>query len=237
MSRRRSNRHGSRSKQSERRGPRSHFRVCRSAIRPSSAHNKRGVGLANGPAFDAPEDWHEPTDLKGVRCVVHEPGNGFVHAVTPAQVLNRIEQLPDRYRACVQVVQFSRMTKKRRLFPCYGMQWGSAVYLYPIEASLVEVYVRPPRPQQLVEARMFGGRWKQDGDRWLLEWTEASIRDYYLNNVLIHEIGHIHDDRNSGFAARERYADWFAIEFGYRASRGLNNRYDCGNSRTVRGPR
>ena len=37
---------------------------------------------------------------------------------------------------------------------------------------------------------MFGGRWEQDGSYWRLIWTEDTIRDYYLNNVLIHEIGH-----------------------------------------------
>jgi hypothetical protein len=112
------------------------------------------------------------------------------------------------------------MTRKRRLFPCYGMQWGPNIYLYPIEASLVETYLRPPRPQQLIEARMYGGVWEQAGKWWTLTWTPESIRDFYLNNVLIHEIGHIHDDRNSNSDARERYANWFAIEYGYRATRG-----------------
>jgi hypothetical protein len=53
----------------------------------------------------------------------------------------------------------------------------------------------------------------------MLRWTEDSIKDFFLNNVLIHEIGHIHDDRNANPADRERYANWFAIEYGYRASR------------------
>ena len=55
------------------------------------------------------------------------------------------------------------MTRKRALFPCYGMQWGTAVYLYPIEATLVEHYARPPRPEQLIEARMYGGQWQPPG--------------------------------------------------------------------------
>lgn len=111
------------------------------------------------------------------------------------------------------------MTHKRKLFPCYGMQWGANVYLYPIEASLVERYYRPPKPQQLIEAKMFGGVWSEEDGYYLLTWTEAAIKDFYLNNVLIHEIGHVMDDRNSRHEDRERFANWFAIEFGYRASR------------------
>ncbi len=111
------------------------------------------------------------------------------------------------------------MTRKRQLFPCYGMQWGTAVYLYPMEDSLVEHYRRPPTPQQQIEARMYGGQWSHDGSLWRLTWTEETIRDFYLNNVLIHEVGHVNDERNTNSQNRERYANWFAIEYGYRASR------------------
>ena len=71
-----------------------------------------------------------------------------------------------------------------------------------------------------MDARMYGGRWFQDGDVWRLEWTPNTIHDFYLNNILIHEIGHINDHRNTSFDDRERYANWFATEYGYRASRG-----------------
>ena len=57
------------------------------------------------------------------------------------------------------------------------------------------------------------------GARWQLVWTEEAIRDFYLNNVLIHELGHILDSRNTSHRDRERYAEWFALEMGYKASR------------------
>jgi hypothetical protein len=118
-----------------------------------------------------------------VKFRVEPAGDGYFHPVTSEEVAERISLLPKKYLRNLEVVQFSRMTRKRALFPCYGMQWGTAVYLYPIEASLTETYVAPPRPEQIIEARMFGGR-------------------------------------NSSFLDRERYANWFAVEYGYRASRG-----------------
>jgi hypothetical protein len=111
------------------------------------------------------------------------------------------------------------MTRKKRRSPCYGMQWGSTIYLYPIEESLVESFADPPKPAQRVEAAMYGAVWQLAGGRWQLVWTEDSIRDFYLNNVLIHELGHILDNRNSRPLDRERFAEWFAIEHGYKASR------------------
>lgn len=189
--------------------------------RPAMAHRQRGKesGRTEVP-FNAPETWHEPTgQSRKIRYFAEPPGEGYIHPVTEEEVRRRLAQLPRKFLRNLEVVQFSRMTKKRALFPCYGMQWGSAVYLYPIEATLQEVYVRPPTPQQQIDARMYGGVWSQDGNYWTLQWTEATIRDFYLNSVLIHEIGHIHDDRNTSFQDRERYADWFAIEYGYRVSR------------------
>ncbi|MEI7699540.1 MAG: hypothetical protein WCK86_07085 [Planctomycetia bacterium] len=193
---------------------------------PASAHQHRGNGLAIGRAFDAPEVWHEPSDEHqkspsgSLRVVIEVPGKNYIHPVTAEDVHERVLQLPEVYRQRLDVVQLSRMTRKRRLFPCYGLQWGTAVYLYPIEESLEELYVQTPRPAQRIETEMFGGRWVQDGNLWRLIWTTDTIRDFYLNNVLIHEIGHINDSRNTSFRKRERFADWFAVEYGYRASRG-----------------
>ena len=44
------------------------------------------------------------------------------------------------------------MTRKKQSFPCYGMQWGNAIYLYPLEESLVEHFYQPPRPALVNEA-------------------------------------------------------------------------------------
>lgn len=152
---------------------------------------------------------------------MYEPaGKQFFHPVTVAEVRERLAALPARLTENLEVVQFSAMTAKRHRFPCYGMQWGSAVYLYPIEESLVELSFRPPTPAQLVEARMYGGIWSHDRNGWRLTWTHDTIRDFYLNNVLIHEVGHLNDPRNTNQEDRERYANWFAIEHGYRVSRG-----------------
>lgn len=187
------------------------------SARPAAAYRQRGLGGSHGAEpFYAHEDWHEPIGREETKLVVQDPGRDYLHAVTIDEIRQRLDRVPSRFTDELEVVQLSRMTRKRRLFPCYGMQWGPNIYLYPIEESLVESYIRPPRPNQVVEARMYGGKWYQDGSLWRLEWSEKSIKDFYLNNVLIHELGHVNDHRNRNFDARERYADWFAIEYGYR---------------------
>src|SRR6478735_278179 len=102
-----------------------------------------------------------------------------------ARGVPRNEQLPfvppEDLLEPLDVVQLSRMTRKKLSFPCYGMQWGSTIYLYPVEDCLVERFKAPPKPAQLIEARMYGGRWEQEGSGWWkLVWTEKALKDFYL---------------------------------------------------------
>lgn len=171
--------------------------------------------------FSPPEDWHEPHGEGGdYEVIVQSPGDGYRHVVTTDDVRQRLAQLPAHFVRDLEVVQLSRMTRKKLSFPCYGMQWGSALYLYPLEENLVETFAKPPQPTFYNEAKMYGARWQQDGEDWTLHWSEDAIRDFYLNNILIHELGHLLDERNNSYVDRERYAEWFAIQYGYRATGG-----------------
>jgi hypothetical protein len=184
-----------------------------------------GVDPRRGSNPFPPETWHEPIDpserSKGdFRIVVDEPGDGYRHVLTPNDVRERLAVFPPALLQPLQVVHLSRVTRKKRRFPCYGMQWGNTIYLYPVEENRIETFRAPPRPAQQIEARMYGGRWNfARGEGWRLHWTEEAIRDYYLNNILIHELGHLIDDRNSSTIDRERFAEWFAIAHGYLPTR------------------
>ncbi len=204
--------------------PQQHYAAAMAKARrkgASSSKRVRGVARNQQLPFVPPEDWHEPAEgHSGYRVVVQPPGKGFRHILTPDDVRARLAQFPSSMLKPLEVVQLSRMTRKKQSFPCYGMQWGASLYLYPIEESLVEYYHCPPTPNQVNEARMYGGRWSQESRGvWKLEWTEEAVRDFYLNNILIHELGHLLDVRNTSYADRERYAEWFAVHYGYKPSR------------------
>lgn len=189
-------------------------------VRPAVAFRQRGSNSSASSYFSAPETWHEPLGRTTPELLAEPPGDCYAHAVTVDEIRDRLTQLPAEVVQQIEVIQLSRMTRKRALFPRYGMQWGPNIYLYPIESSLVERYLRPPTPQQRIEAKMFGGEWVATDGEWHLIWTPDTLRDFYLNNVLIHEIGHVIDQRNTNANRREQFANWFATEYGYRASRG-----------------
>lgn len=201
---------------------RSALKTSRSASAPTSKR-RRGIALvAEQEPFGPPEDWYELEEepSSGYRIVVQDPGPGHFHAVTPDEVRDRLAELPDWMLAPLRVVQLSRITRKKMTFPCYGMQWGCALYLYPIEDELCEYYYEPPKPSVVIESRQFGGKWcEEEPGVWRLDWTEETLRDFYLNNILMHELGHLLDDRNTSYVDRERYAEWFALEYGYKPTR------------------
>jgi hypothetical protein len=202
-------------------------RRARTAERWSPRARRPQAGVQNvREPFAPPEDWHEPTNRNnGYRIVVQPPGEGYCHVVTPAQVRERLSRVPQEFLNGLEVIQFSRMTRKKQSFPCYGMQWGATLYLYPLEESLEEWFTAPPRPEIVNESRMYGGQWdRPTPESWRLSWTQESIEDFYLNNILIHELGHLVDDRNTTYMDRERYAEWFAVQYGYLASGGRGSR-------------
>lgn len=189
--------------------------------RRSFAQGKRARGWERLHCpFLPPEDWHEPCvkPSRDYRIVVQEPGEGYRHVVTPEEIRERLAALPPHMLAPLRVIQLSRMTRKKRTLPCYGMQWGSALYLYPVEDTLIEYTDRAPLAAERREAEMYGGRWEEaTAGGWRLIWTPVTIRDFYLNNILMHELGHLLDDRNRSYIDRERFADWFAIQYGYKS--------------------
>ncbi len=183
------------------------------------ARRARSVQREEQASYAPPEDWHEPQIAgRGYKIVVQSPGDGFMHVVTPQEIRERLALLPPAMVEPLEVVQLSRMTRKKQRFPLYGMQWGTTLYLYPIEGELVEYFDNKPSPAHHIEARMYGGRWEQHSQAWELHWTRDAIRNYYLNNILIHELGHLLDQRNTSYIDRERYAEWFALQYGYKPS-------------------
>lgn len=173
-----------------------------------------------------PEDWHEPSEepAAGYRFIVQPPGKGYRHVLTPAEIFNRLSQLPQWMTRPLEIVQLSRMTRKKVSFPCYGMQWGSTLYLYPLEYDSREGFVEwlsvPPTPAQQIEVKMYGGRWVEAAPHgWKLAWSEKALRRFFLDNILIHELGHLLDNRNESYVDRERFAEWFAVHYGHKRSR------------------
>lgn len=101
--------------------------------------------------------------------------------------------------------------------------WGSYVrpgtvhlFAYPRRAMRLR-YRKPPSKERMIEWEFAQPSVSRDGGHWIVEFTAAGLREFYLYDVLPHEIGH-HVDRfrehKKSYRESEYYAEWFADRFG-----------------------
>ena len=101
----------------------------------------------------------------------------------------------------------------------FGEFWQKCVFLHPYpRCRMRRTYRRKPNPKVLQEDRRVGATITPSGTGVEISFDESSLKQFYLRDVLMHEIGH----HNDGLAAgkprkkREAYAEWFASEYGFR---------------------
>lgn len=90
-----------------------------------------------------------------------------------------------------------------------------------------QVWRTLPKPSLLHEYQRAGASITPDGQRWRVQFDAASLRQFYLRDVLMHELGHHVDRGNFAFKTdrkAERLAEWFATENGYKIRIGSDER-------------
>src|SRR3954453_1359648 len=84
--------------------------------RPKQARRSSTGQRNSQQPFAPPEDWYEPTDAETYRIIVQKPGPGYRHVVTPPKIRQRLSRVPKQFLEQLEVVQLSRMTRKKQSF-------------------------------------------------------------------------------------------------------------------------
>jgi hypothetical protein len=151
---------------------------------------------------------------EGIYFHVEPAGTNYLHVLTPAEILVRLHALPDNLLSRLTCVVLPRMTRKRKLFNIYGMQWDKTIYLYPMPASLRVGDEHSLPASYVAEARQFGATVEETPTGPVIQWSLDTIKQFYLENILLHELGHTLDTRNSSTRDREAFAEAFARKYG-----------------------
>lgn len=102
----------------------------------------------------------------------------------------------------------------------YGTYTSGVIFLHPFpKRFLDQIRKGLPKPSSLHEYERAGAKINRDGKYWRMQFDEISVKQFYLREVLLHELGHHMDSKNRQFKTgrkAEGFADWFASECAYK---------------------
>ena len=138
---------------------------------------------------------------------------GFMRPCTPRDVADVLSTIPDEFLADLTGVFLLGGTNRQRSLTTvtYGMYSRGRIFLCAYsKRMLTHAWSKMPKPSVAKEYTKFGANFAADGKGGAsLTFDESSLRQFYLFDVLLHEVGH-HVDREGNADDAERYAHWFA---------------------------
>lgn len=152
--------------------------------------------------------------------IVDNPSRDFYFPVTMDEVKETLKRLPDEHTAHLTHIWFQKIKKAdytagetfQASFIC-----GSGVYLivlhpFPLDNKMRLGKLKPTK-RILNFYKDYTTVLKEDRDGWYLLWTRQKIKQYYLESLLLHEIGHSIDSfykrywSKAAGKKREKWAD------------------------------
>jgi hypothetical protein len=164
---------------------------------------------------------HNSPDLTIIVQPVH---SDFVLPIDKASIREALSAVPKKFLQGLKgVVTLSGSKKQEKasnsLF-AYGVYTSNVIFLHPFPKKFLDRIRRGlPKPSALQEFERAGAKITRDGKYWRMQFDEIALKQFYLKEVLLHELGHHVDSKNSRFKTdkkAEGFADWFASEYGYK---------------------
>lgn len=146
----------------------------------------------------------------------------FALPVSVDEVAAVLEKLPRRLLAGLEGVYLLGGSQRHVVG---GRSWGCyyrrKVFLFAAPRAWLSWRTAEYPGPELLCVSPLRPRIRREGSSWLTEVDERDLRDFYLYDVLLHEVGHHVDFRRHGYHWRsrrkeERFAEWFAASYGKR---------------------
>lgn len=157
--------------------------------------------------------------------VEDNPSRDFFFPISVQDIRSTLDQLPTIARDRLTHVWLRRIRKsdwetQRKPFALFIAGSGvRLIVLYPWPRDLLLRFgARKPSQRKLREYSPWSPELIKDGPDWCLRWSEASLRLFYLQHLLLHEIGH-HVDffyrrwSKANDKQVEEFANQYAVEW------------------------
>jgi hypothetical protein len=159
------------------------------------------------------------------RYIKQPPANGLKHAIEIADIKHSLKRIPEHFTNTIKgIFLCSGSSKQRRMntttFGCYSGYYQS-IFLFPFYEDKNLFFNTYPKPSLSMEYERHGATWVPCTQGGYFSFDDEALRSFYIWDVLYHEVGHHVDFMSSdwdhkSYNARERFAEWFAIEYGMR---------------------
>lgn len=148
----------------------------------------------------------------------------FLLPVKELDIRSSLQAVPSEFtQGLAAVILLGGSKKQEQTFKqrfAYGRYDDRVIYLHPYPKKYMESCLRSaPKPNVANEYKRAGATIARQGNRWLIRFDEKSLKQFYLRDVLIHELGHHVDAMCYGAKTHKKaegFAEWFAVEYGYR---------------------
>jgi hypothetical protein len=130
------------------------------------------------------------------------PSKDFYFPVAQEEILDRLNLLPNEHREKITHIWLRKVKKEdyekhetfQGMFIC-----GSGVYLIVLSAFPKDLRMSFGEKKPSKRTLNLYSKWTKDlrfdekKGIWFLQWQSEEIRDYFLNSLLLHEVGHFVD--------------------------------------------
>jgi len=151
----------------------------------------------------------------------------FIFPISKSDIEYTLSLLPEEFTKGINGIFLLSGTNKQESFAQKAMVFGGynpflkTIVLHPFPTKyLNSFYKKLPAPHKLNDFKRAGARIKKVNKGWEIKFSLMNLRNFYLNDVLIHEIGH-HIDENYDKSNKkmENFAEHFVQQYSSRNNR------------------
>jgi len=152
--------------------------------------------------------------IGSIRYIIDPLPKGYVYPCSIDDIRARLRELPTVTLRNISVIHLCNQVKMNPGTDAH-IYGGTHIRIYPVPEKLRRNYGwNKPNPAIAQERLEFGAYWEKIKGDWWLCWDRDSLRDYFVNHVLLHEIGHSLDEMHYGTNRGEKLAEAFAHRVG-----------------------
>lgn len=150
--------------------------------------------------------------------------DAFMFPLSLEDIRAALENIPPAFLQGIKAILIppgsNKQLKAANSLYIYGEYWQQCIFLHPYPKGLIVLRnAKALKPHELDGYKRAGAEITEIENNVEVRFTKTSLRNFYLKDVLMHEIGHHVDRSKRPQSKRENFAEWFALEYGYRLQR------------------